>query len=140
MTSARRAGAAGRYETRDARVRTLGWLLAALLAGMVAVLFLMKALFGHLASREERRPATPSTLAGTRSNVPPEPRLQNTPLDDLRRLRAEEDAALSSYGWVDRGAGIVRIPIDRAIEITEKAAAAEPAATGSGAAPPGEKR
>jgi hypothetical protein len=141
MASDRHGGAvAGRYEPRDARVRTLAWLLAALLAGMVVVLFLMKALFGHLASREERRPATPSTLAGARSNVPPEPRLQNTPLDDLRRLRSEEDAALSSYGWVDRAAGIVRIPIDRAIEITEKAAAAEPGAPDSGRPVPGGRR
>jgi hypothetical protein len=138
MTPARHGGAAGRYEARDARVRTLAWLLAALLAGMVAVLFLMKALFAHLALGEERRPAIPSTLAGARSNVPPSPRLQNTPLDDLRRLRAEEDAALSSYGWVDRGAGIVRIPIDRAIEMTAKAAAAEPAAPEAGA--PGGRR
>jgi len=35
----------------------------------------------------------------------------------LRSLRAEEDALLKSYGWVDRTAGSVHIPIDRAMEI-----------------------
>ena len=35
----------------------------------------------------------------------------------LNQLRGTEDAILSSYGWVDRQKGIVRIPIDRAIEL-----------------------
>jgi len=32
----------------------------------------------------------------------------------LRHYRAQEDAALSSYGWVSEPAGVVRLPIDRA--------------------------
>ena len=35
----------------------------------------------------------------------------------LERLRAADDATLTSYGWVDRKSGIVRIPIDRAIDL-----------------------
>jgi hypothetical protein len=31
-------------------------------------------------------------------------------------LRREEDAILTSYGWVDRQAGVVRIPIDVAMK------------------------
>jgi hypothetical protein len=106
------------YERRDTEVKTLTWLLAALLAATLVVLALMKALYGYFASQEDRRQPAPSTLAGIRSGVPPEPRLQNTPFDDLKRMRAEEDAALDSYGWVDRKAGIVRIPIERALEIS----------------------
>ncbi len=49
--------------------------------------------------------------------IPPEPRLQADPLGDLRALRAEEDALLHGYGWADRQAGTVRIPIERAIEL-----------------------
>ena len=37
--------------------------------------------------------------------------------DDLHDLHAAEDAVLNSYGWVDRQAGIVRIPIARAMEL-----------------------
>jgi hypothetical protein len=33
------------------------------------------------------------------------------------KLRAQEDAILTSYAWVDKKAGVARIPIDRAIEI-----------------------
>ena len=35
----------------------------------------------------------------------------------LKQLRATEDAILTTYGWVDRKGGIVRIPIDRAIDL-----------------------
>ena len=33
-------------------------------------------------------------------------------------LRQSENAALSSYAWVDRSRGFVRIPIDRALALT----------------------
>ena len=48
--------------------------------------------------------------------LPPEPRLQVKPREDLKRMRAEEDAILNSYGWVDPSAGVVRIPIQQAMK------------------------
>jgi len=36
----------------------------------------------------------------------------------LKELHAKEAAAASSYGWVDQSAGVVRLPIDRAVELT----------------------
>ena len=111
------ARAGGGYEKKDADVRILAWLLVGLLAASLLVLGLVGLLTRYLVQREARRRPVPSTLAGRHSDVPPEPRLQDSPFDDLRRLRAEEDAALSSYGWVDRKAGIARIPIERALEI-----------------------
>lgn len=47
----------------------------------------------------------------------PLPREQPAPLADLQTLRAQEEAELNSYGWIDKTAGVVRIPIDRAIEL-----------------------
>jgi hypothetical protein len=38
----------------------------------------------------------------------------------LSDQRKKEQADSSSYGWVDRKAGFVRLPIDRAIELTVK--------------------
>jgi hypothetical protein len=55
---------------------------------------------------------------GEGNRLPPEPRLQTNPREDLRDLRAKEDAILESYGWVDRNAGVVRIPIDEAMKLT----------------------
>ena len=48
----------------------------------------------------------------------PEPRLQVAPELDLATLRAREDAELNNYGWIDKTAGIVKIPIERAMELT----------------------
>ena len=50
--------------------------------------------------------------------MPPEPRLQTNPREDLRELRAKEDELLGSYGWVDKNAGVVRIPIEDAMKLT----------------------
>lgn len=36
----------------------------------------------------------------------------------LAELRGKEQSAATTYGWVDKEAGIVRLPIDRAIELT----------------------
>lgn len=33
---------------------------------------------------------------------------------NFQKFRAEEDHLLTSYGWVDQNAGVVRLPIDRA--------------------------
>lgn len=63
------------------------------------------------------RPRSP-LAAGQELRLPPTPRLQVTPRQDLRDLRAREDQALNSYQWVDRSAGIVRIPIAEAMKLT----------------------
>ncbi len=36
----------------------------------------------------------------------------------LAELRGKERTAATTYGWVDQPAGVVRLPIDRAIELT----------------------
>ena len=35
----------------------------------------------------------------------------------MRRFLAAEEQELNSYGWVDAGNGITRIPIDRAMDL-----------------------
>lgn len=45
---------------------------------------------------------------------------------NLADLRATEAQALNSYGWVDQGKGVVRLPVGRAVELTA-AAGSDPA-------------
>ena len=47
----------------------------------------------------------------------PEPTLEKSPQDDLKRFERDQRAALSGYGWVDRPKGLVRIPIGEAMRI-----------------------
>lgn len=62
-----------------------------------------------------------SDVVGSRSPVKPEPfpapQLQRTPLSDLEKLHQKEQAQLRGYAWVDKEQGIVRIPIERAMQI-----------------------
>jgi hypothetical protein len=48
--------------------------------------------------------------------VPPEPRLQVDPRQDLANYRERETALLDGYRWIDKSAGVVRIPIDQAMK------------------------
>jgi|SRR5712692_2793692 len=107
------------HETSDVNIRAiLGFGIGLLVAGvLVHVMVLL--LFKFFAASESRhvRPEFP-LAAGQENRLPPEPRLQTNPRQDLRDLRAREDAILGSYGWVDRNAGVVRIPIERAMQVT----------------------
>lgn len=47
----------------------------------------------------------------------PQPRLLVDEPANLAELRKHEHAMLTTYGWVDQGAGVVRLPIDRAKEL-----------------------
>ena len=49
--------------------------------------------------------------------LPPEPRLQVSAPKDLKQYKGAQEEILNSYGWVDQNAGVVRIPIERAIDI-----------------------
>ncbi len=79
----------------------------------------MWAMFDFLFAREDAKNAEQpgGRMMNERQKLPPEPRLQAEPKIELKDLRADEDAILNSYGWVDPNKGIVRIPIDQAIDI-----------------------
>lgn len=90
--------------------------LIALAAASCAVVWLAFVYF-------DRREATSlrsqyPLAAGQEMRLPPAPRLQVTPRQDLQDLRAREDQTLNSYQWVDRSAGTVRIPIAEAMRLT----------------------
>jgi hypothetical protein len=57
------------------------------------------------------------TFVESKPPVPPEPRLQVNPQADLQEYLQNQREALTSYGWISRPEGRVRIPIDRAMEL-----------------------
>jgi hypothetical protein len=62
-------------------------------------------------------PPVPALIREQAPKEPPEPRLQGNPQVDMKQMLVEEDAVLHHYGWVDPDRGVVRIPIERAIEL-----------------------
>ncbi len=89
------------------------------LAVVCAVSFvLMWMLYGYFERRAVANDPRPPALNMRARDVPPEPRLQINPAADLRSFRAAEEKKLHSYAWVDKEGRIVRIPIERAMELT----------------------
>lgn len=92
---------------------------------LVAVILVVGTALGHLTLwgmfryfGAERAEAAPTPLpVYDAQQVPPQPRLQAAPEKDLQELFASENKLLNTYEWVDRDAGIVRIPIGRAMDL-----------------------
>jgi hypothetical protein len=107
------------HEGSDVNVRAILGFGAGLIVAAVAIHFIVWLLFLYLSGAEATRDTADFPLAaGQAARVPPEPRLQTTPREDLRALKAREEEILSSYGWVDKTTGVVRIPIDEAMKLT----------------------
>jgi hypothetical protein len=105
------------YETRDVDthfINVVVWLLVVLtLAGLGVSWYVIH----FMSDRELRNPPAVSPLTKTLPEEPPEPRLQSVPALDLQNVRITEQRILHSYAWIDEKGGIVRIPIERAMEL-----------------------
>ena len=107
------------HEESDVNVRAiLGWGLGLAALALVVHVFLwwLIGLYERQAERADTR-AYP-LAAGQQDVLPPEPRLQTTPQEDMRRLHDTQRARLQGHEWINRDAGIARIPIDDAMRIT----------------------
>jgi len=100
------------HEERDVNVWAVGKFGIALALLCIAALLLLFGLFRYFQGRE-----SPAGEVAAVPGPPPEPRLQESPVRDLKQMRDSEDQIVGSYGWVDRQKGIVRLPISRAIDL-----------------------
>ena len=98
-----------RYEPRDVHAGAVALTGAGLLLAIWLAILVIYPFFRLL--DHEGPPAAQGMV------LPPAPRLQADPPRDLGEFRARENAAMNSYGWVDRANGVVSIPIDRAMQI-----------------------
>ena len=106
------------HETSDVAIRGIVRFGIGLAVATVVVQVAMWGLFRVLQRRENRVDVpVPAMVAASLRRTPPEPRLEANPLEPRRRMRAREDAVLTTYGWVDRQTGVARIPIGRAMEL-----------------------
>jgi hypothetical protein len=88
----------------------------------VAAMFLILAFVRGLEGRAEL--ASPGAAPASEAQpTPPQPRLQPNPLDgttaeeQMVEMITDQTELLKTYGWVDKEAGIARIPVDTAILI-----------------------
>jgi hypothetical protein len=97
----------------------------------LAAAALMVALFRTLdrgAGKMDEKLIAAAGLQRRESAPPPLPRLQIYPVKHWKDFQTAERERLTTYGWMDRGTGVVHIPIDRAIDlIAERGVAPLPA-------------
>ena len=109
------------YEVRDTNLRVVIVFGIALFAITAACYVATIGVFTFFAWRADRgQPVlTPATTL-RKQDLPADPRLQTSPPSELVEFRARSARELESYGWVDSSAGIVHVPIDRAIDLVAK--------------------
>jgi hypothetical protein len=107
------------HENTDANAKGIFIVVLFLLFGGLAVHGIVAGFFDSLKrTRPPKDQWQPQAVAATAAAARlPYPRLQVSPPLDLQSFRAWEEAQLHSYGWVDRSAGVVRIPIERAMDL-----------------------
>jgi hypothetical protein len=108
-----------RYEEADARPR-----IVALIAGALAALVLAGLLtgWGFMATRRPAAGSDPRIL----SDFPGGPEARTSSDQAWSDYEHDTESHLSGYGWIDRPAGVTRIPIDRAIDLVVGAAPTPP--------------
>ncbi len=108
------------YETTDVSPKTLlawvGGLACMILLSIVAAWVFFDVLAGYA----QRADPVISPLAPVEKASPPEPKLIVDEPHDLASVRNQEEQVLDGYGWVDKGSGVIRIPVARALDLVAK--------------------
>jgi len=105
------------YERRDASVKGLLQFAFWMAVVLVVTLFAMRFFFDYIKKIEPLgQPASPLAQENVRE-LPPSPRLQVHPHDELVDYCSDQQQAVNSYGWVNQQAGVVHIPVDRAMDL-----------------------
>jgi hypothetical protein len=116
------------HEPSDVNVRVILWFGAGLVVAAVVIHVALWWMLGYYAGREAREKRSVYPLAAAeRGQLPPAPILEGfDPGHKVGILQPSqgqttqvEAPRLHSYGWVDKDAGIVHIPIARAMRLME---------------------
>jgi hypothetical protein len=107
------------YEHTDASVWIIAKFMFWLAVAAVIIHFGLAMLFNLFVQQRVQRADPRYPLAvGEGPRMPPEPRLQRFPREDIMNFRTGEEAVLQNYGWIDKNAGTVHIPIMDAMRLT----------------------
>lgn len=116
------------FEREDMSARAVFGFLVGLAIVTVLIYFVLRGVYSYLDAYESahqppQNPLVQKTEADTRQVTPdeagkfPQPRLETNERGQLNDVRLPEEETLNSYGWVDQKAGVVHIPIERAMEL-----------------------
>jgi hypothetical protein len=105
------------YEKRDVNIKGL-FQFALWMAVVLAVTLVgMRLTFDFFKRVEPLGPTASPLVSPTARMIPPGPLLQVQPHQELQQYCRAQQQAVDTYAWVNQSSGVVRIPIDRAIEL-----------------------
>jgi hypothetical protein len=123
----------GHFEHRDIGVSTVVYFLVGLTVALIVSFFVVGGIYRFLTHHfEAQQPAVSPLVANApvdTRKLPdddyekylhknfPEPQLETNERTELNNIRLHEEETLSTYDYVDKSAGTVRIPIDRAMDL-----------------------
>jgi hypothetical protein len=106
------------YEHTDAAVwpivKFMVWLAASAVIIHIGLGFVYELMVRQAMELEQPYPLA----AGQEDRLPPAPRLQQFPANELYQFRTGEQDLLDRYGWMNRETGVVHIPIEDAMRLT----------------------
>ena len=106
------------YEHSDVRAKWIGAVVAFIVISAVVVHFGLKLQLHVLGKKPQPSDAWSGLAQGAGPEIPTNvPRLQVSAPADLSAFRSSEDAELNGYGWIDKTQGVVRIPIQEAMNL-----------------------
>ena len=108
------------HEADNADVRGIGLTGLVLGVGIAIVLFLVYGIFQFLVHHPVVIAPTSPLAETDQQQFPVTPRIEEYPATKLKELHSQEDHILSTYDWADKSTGVVRIPLDRAMELQLK--------------------
>lgn len=104
------------YETKDVSIRGILWLAGGTSVGVIVVCLGLWMLYGYYQALARSNDVLPSPLADAAA-VAPGPRLQTNSARDYEAFRRAQEKQLTSYGWIDKQQGVVRIPVSQAMDL-----------------------
>lgn len=104
------------HEQKDADVISL-FMVAGLLLLVIALCLLICWAVLHFFNRERYVEQGRPRASGTQVATFPSPRLLVHSGRERKKLETAERTQMESYGWVDRRAGVARIPVTRAMQL-----------------------
>jgi len=105
------------------------------LVSMLLVWWLFQG-FRKLENAEDPKPSALPEAA--EKLVPPSPRLEISPPENLKELREREATVLDAPAWIDQPQGKIRLPIDLALDVVARRGLGEETPPAEAAAPTAE--
>jgi hypothetical protein len=121
---------------REIDVKNILWMGLGLVGIALAVHLLIWGLLRGFDKLDDRRdvPLTPIEASSPQPAEFPGPNLQINDEQDMRVMREEEDRLLGKAGWVDRQGGVMRVPMDVAIDVIARRGVGPAVVGGTGGA------